>query len=50
MFLIPAVNAQVYNPTAKLAIPIGIPTNKAKAEIETHPMITETKMVVAQCN
>ena len=35
-FLIAAVNAQIFNPTAEVAIPIGMPTNKAKAEIETH--------------
>ena len=35
-FLIAAVNAQIFNPTAEVAIPIAMPTNKAKAEIETH--------------
>ena len=32
-FLIAAINAQIFNPTAELKIPIGIPTNGAKAEI-----------------
>ena len=32
-FLIPAVITQIFNPTPKLPIPIGIPTNKARAEI-----------------
>ena len=26
---------KIFNPTAEIAIPIGITTNKAKAEIET---------------
>ena len=34
-FLFPAVIAQIFNPTAKLLIPIETPTSKAKAEIET---------------
>ena len=34
--LIPEINAQIFNPTAELAIPAGTPSNKAKAEIETH--------------
>ena len=42
-FSIPAVVAQIFNPTVKLAIPIGIPTKEAKAEVETHQVITETK-------
>ena len=36
-FFIPAVIAQIFNPNAELAITIGIPTKKTKAEIETHP-------------
>ena len=43
-FLIPAVIAQIFNPTAELVIPIGIPNNKAKAEIEIHPVAVETKI------
>lgn len=43
-FLIPAVSTQIFNPTAELAILIGIPTNEAKAEIETQPVIAETKI------
>ena len=39
-FLILAVIAQIFYPTAELAIPIGIPTNEAKAEIETDPVNT----------
>ena len=33
-FLIPAAIAQIFNPTAKFMIPIGIPIKDAKAEIE----------------
>ena len=38
-FLIPAVITQIFNPIVELAIPIGIPTKEAKAEMETHPVI-----------
>ena len=41
-FLIPAVIAEILNPIAELVVPIGIPTKKAKAEMETHPVIAET--------
>ena len=34
-FLIPAVIAQIFNPTTEIAIPIGILTKESKAEIET---------------
>ena len=40
-FLIPAVITQIFNPIAKSVIYIGIPTKKAKAEMETHPTIAE---------
>ena len=39
-FLIPAVIAQIFNPTAELP---GTPTNEANAEIETQSLTTETK-------
>ena len=42
-FLIPAVIAQIFNPTAELAIPAGILTKEAKAEIEIHPVTVEVK-------
>ena len=42
--LIVAVIAQIFNPIAQLVIPIGISTKKAKAEIETHPVIVEPKI------
>ena len=35
---------QTVNPTAKLVIPIRIPTKEAKEEIETHPVTSEAKM------
>ena len=37
--------AQIFNPTAELVIPTGTPTNQAKAEIETHPVTAETKII-----
>ena len=36
-FLIPAVIAQMFIPTAKLVIPTGPQTNEANGEIETEP-------------
>ena len=41
--LIPAVITQIFDPTAKLAIPTETQTNEANAEIETHPLTAETK-------
>ena len=41
-YLIPVVNAQIFNPTVELAIPTGTPPTKANAEIETKPL-AETK-------
>ena len=40
-FLILAVITQIFNPVVELVIPIGITTKKAKAEMETHPVIAE---------
>ena len=34
---------QIFNPTAELGIPTGIPTKEAKAEMETHSVTVETK-------
>ena len=42
-FFIPEVIAQIFNPIGELVIPIGIPTKKAKSEIEIHPVIVEAK-------
>ena len=33
-------------PTAKLAIPKGIPTKEAKTEMETHPVIVEVFKII----
>ena len=44
-FLIPAVIAQIFIVAAELAIPTCIPTTKAKAEIETHPVTAEAKLI-----
>ena len=37
-FLITALIALILNPTTKPVIPIGIPTKRAKAKIEIHPV------------
>ena len=47
-FLIPAVIAQIFNPTAELVILIGISSKEAKAEIKIHPVIVETKIESVQ--
>ena len=43
-FLIPGTVAQLFNPIAELAVPMGIPSKEAKAEIETHSVIAETNI------
>ena len=40
-FLIRAVITQISNHIVEITIPIGIPTEEAKAEIETHQVIEE---------
>ena len=40
-FLIPAVIAQISNPTEELVVHNGIPIKDAKAKMETHPVIAE---------
>ena len=42
--LIFAAIAQLFNPTAELAIPIRKPNKEAKAGIEIHPLIAETEI------
>ena len=37
--ILPALISGRFNPSAEFAIPIGIPTKEAKAEIETQPVI-----------
>ena len=46
--LIPAVVAKVFNPTAALAMPLGIPTKEPEAEMETHPVTGEAK--ISKCS
>ena len=41
-FSILGVIAQIFNPIAELAIPIGMPIKEAKAEFEMHSVIVET--------
>ena len=42
-FLIPAINAQIFIPSAKLEIPTETPTIEPNAEIETQPLTVEKK-------
>ena len=43
-FLISAVIAQMFIPTAELVIPTGISTNEANAEIETQPVTVQARI------
>ena len=43
-FLITAVITQIFIAAATLAIPTGIPTKEAKAEIETHAVTVEARI------
>ena len=47
-FLIPAVIAQSFSPTAELEIPPGIPTIESKPEIETHSVTEKAK--ISKCS
>ena len=38
--LIPAIFAQIFNPTTEFANHTGIPAKQGKTEIETHPITT----------
>ena len=42
--LIPAAIAHIFSLISELAIPVGIPNKEAKAEIEMHPVIAESKI------
>ena len=44
-FLISAVSAQIFIPTADIAIPTKMPTNDINAEIETQPVTVELKIL-----
>ena len=41
--LIAAVTGEIFNTIAEFVIPIGAPNKEAKADIERHPVIAETK-------
>ena len=43
-FSIPAIIAHIFNPTAKLAMSIGIPTTEVKSKIETHLVTPKVKI------
>ena len=43
--MITAVTAQVFIPTAELAIPAGVPTKETKAGNEAQPVTLEVKIV-----
>ena len=43
-FLIPAIMAQMFHPTAELVIPILISSNEANAETETQPVTVEERI------
>ena len=47
-FLIAAVITQIFNTIVELVVPIGIPTNEGKTEMETHPVIVEVK--ISKCS
>ena len=49
-FLIPAVIAQIFIPTAELRISTGTQTNETNAEFETQPVIAEDKISNLQHN
>ena len=43
-FVVPAVIAQIFNPSAELVIPIGTLTNEANTKIVIQPATAETKI------
>ena len=43
-FLVLAVIVKIFDPTAELVTPIGMLSKEAKSEIETVPVIPETKV------
>ena len=47
-FLIPGIITQIFIPIVELVIPIGIPTNEAKAEMETHPVTVA--IIIINCD
>ena len=47
-FLIPAVIAQMFIPTAEVIMLIGTQTDEANAEIETQPVFVEAR--ISKCS
>ena len=47
-FLIPAVITHIFTPIVEVEIPIEIPTEETKAEMETHPVIVE--IIISKCS
>ena len=45
-FLIPAIIKEIFIAIAELAIPTGILTNEARAEIKTYPATSETRISI----
>ena len=45
ILLIPAVITQMFNPIAEFTLPTGISNKDAKAEMVTHPVTVETKII-----
>ena len=43
-FLIGAISAQIFNAKTELTMLMELPTNEAKADIETQPLVAETKI------
>ena len=43
-FLIPEIIKEISIAIAELAIPTGIPTNEARAEVKTYPVTSETRI------
>ena len=44
-YLIPEIITQIFNRYCELAIPIGMPNKKAKAEMEIYPVTVEIKII-----
>ena len=42
------VIAQISNPYTDIVIPVGIPIKETKAKYKTHPVTTETKILIVQ--
>ena len=49
-FLIFTIIMEILIFVAELVIPTGIPSKKARGEIETHPVTVEARIMNSQCN